>query len=121
IQFSAHHVKAGVEASPGSERIAAADELKVHIRSLLSQRQNASIACRKEQTNRKCRSDHAKQKIGYRFDLGGLPAERAPRTTASQNLALLPGLTRQSIFLAKKMDSRVMSAGDAQSSVDCEF
>ncbi len=34
IQFSAHHVKAGIEAPPGSECIAAADELNVHIRVL---------------------------------------------------------------------------------------
>jgi hypothetical protein len=38
IEFPAHHVKAGVESPPGSESVAAADELKVHyIRSLIPQ------------------------------------------------------------------------------------
>src|SRR5229473_5480211 len=46
IQLSGHHVKAGIEAPPGPERIAAADELKMHIRVLSPPTSKTSIACR---------------------------------------------------------------------------
>src|SRR5215468_9748027 len=44
VQFSGHHMKAGVKSPSGSERIAAADELKVHIAVLTSRRQRPAMA-----------------------------------------------------------------------------
>src|SRR5262249_43483804 len=46
IQISRHDLKAGVEAPTGPERIAAADELKMHIRVLPPPTSKTSMACR---------------------------------------------------------------------------